>query len=110
MRRGVGDLLMWAGAAVGALDALLLVLGAWVHLPPALVIAIAKALPFLVAVALLALGAVTRRQARRIAELRALGTRSQALLDGIDGAHDGAPMRTAVRTPVGTPTHDRAPS
>ena len=72
VRRGVGDVLMWAGAAVGALGALLLGLGAWMNLPPALVVAIAKALPFIVAAALMALGAVTRRHARRTAELRAL--------------------------------------
>ena len=66
MRRpSAGDLLMWAGVAVGAGGALLLGMGAWVSMPPALVVAIAKALPFVVAAALLALGAVVRRRTVR---------------------------------------------
>ena len=103
MRRGVGDVLMWAGAAVGALGALLLGIGAWLHLPPALVIAIAKALPFIVAAALMALGAITRRHARRTAELRALAARSQALVDvGHEppAARADAPLEPRLRVPT----------
>ena len=64
-RPTAGDLLMWAGVAAGAFGALLLGMGAWVNMPAALVIAIAKALPFVVAAALLALGAVVRRRTVR---------------------------------------------
>ncbi len=65
MKRSVGDLLVWAGAAIGVGGAVLVAIGAWVHLPPALVILIAKALPFVVAAALLAIGAIVRRSALR---------------------------------------------
>lgn len=94
MRRGVGDVLMWAGAAVGVVGAVLLAMGAWMNLPPALVIAIAKALPFVVAAALLTLGAIMRRHARRATELRALAARSQALLASVDA--DVAPRVAAA--------------
>lgn len=56
---------MWAGLAVGAFGALLLGMGAWLSMPPRMVIVIAQALPFVVAAALLALGAVVRRRTVR---------------------------------------------
>jgi hypothetical protein len=102
VRRGIGDVLMWAGAAVGAFGALLLGLGAWMNLPPALVIAIAKALPFVVAAALLTLGAILRRHARRTAELRALAASNQALLDGVHAGSEAVPPRPTM--------HERARS
>jgi hypothetical protein len=61
----VGDLLIWAGTAVGVGGAVLMATGAWVSLPMSVVILIAKALPFVVAAALLTPGAIVRRSALR---------------------------------------------
>lgn len=102
MKRSVGDLLMWLGAAVGAGGGVLLAMGAWVHLPQALIIAIAKALPFVVAVALLAIGAVVRRSALRAgpAHPPVLGTGDAARLAARDAAGaigEGAPRAADLR-------------
>ncbi|MGZ9194676.1 MAG: hypothetical protein ACXW65_20650 [Gemmatirosa sp.] len=91
VKRSVGDLLIWAGAAVGAGGGVLLAMGAWVHLPTAVVIVIAKALPFVVAAALLTIGAVVRRSA-----LRAWSVQPSALLrEGEPPVGDAVPRASA---------------
>ena len=111
MKRSVGDLLMWLGAAVGAGGGVLLAMGAWVHLPQALIVAIAKALPFVVAAALLAIGAVVRRSAMRagVARPPVLGAGDAARLAARDAAGavgEGAPRAADLRPR--TPALDRS--
>ena len=65
MRLTAGNALLAAGAAVAGLGGVLLATGAWVNLPPEAVVAIAKALPFVLGGALMAVGAVLRRGAAR---------------------------------------------
>jgi hypothetical protein len=90
VKRSVGDLLIWAGAAVGAGGGVLLAMGAWMHLPAALVVVIAKALPFVVAAALLTIGAVVRRSA-----LRTRGPQPAALREGEPPVGDVVPHASA---------------
>lgn len=66
MRR-LSTLFLTTGVAVGVLGALGLAAGAWANLPPAAIRALAMALPFVLAGALLAIGAVLGRVAHRSA-------------------------------------------
>lgn len=86
MRAPTGTALLWAGAAVACFGGALLATGAWVALPPAAVVVLAKALPFVVGGALMTVGAILRRSAllarARRADADAIpGARAQRWLD-----------------------------
>jgi len=63
MRAPTGTALIWAGGAVAAGGGFLLANGAWLNLPPEVIVVLAKALPFVVGGAAMAIGAVVRRGA-----------------------------------------------
>ena len=65
MRR-LSNLLLYGGVAICALGVAGLIGGMWVSLPPAAVRRIAMALPFAVGGALLIVGAIVGRAARRV--------------------------------------------
>jgi hypothetical protein len=65
MRLTAGNALLAAGAAAAGAGGVLLATGAWEKLPPEAVVAIAKALPFVLGGAFIAVGAVLRRGAAR---------------------------------------------
>ena len=74
MRR-LATVLQATGAAIAAIGALGLAMGAWANLPPAVVRAIALALPFVLGGMLLAVGARVGRAATRSAADRPAGDR-----------------------------------